>query len=143
MSDDIPAAPTDIPPGYAPLNWPSGFGRQIGPIYERAVGSGFSRAFQVAEHHANAFGHCHGGMLMSFADIAFGHAVTLARGPNWVTVRLMTDFISAARLGDWVEGLGEVTGEDGDLITVRGRIWCGERTIMTGAGVFKMIPEEP
>ncbi len=59
---------------------------------------------------------------MAFADTAFGHVVSLTR-PNhyWVTVRLLTDFLSSAKLGDWVEGSGEVVGQDDDLFTVRGR----------------------
>jgi hypothetical protein len=30
-----------------------------------------------------------------------------------------------------------------DLYTVRGRIWCGDRTIMTGTGIFKVIEQRP
>lgn len=128
-----------VPRGYAEVPWISAYGQRIGPLYERVSAAGYSRAFLVAEHHTDGAGICHGGMLMSFADTTLGHAVTRACGPDWATVRLMTDFIAAARLGDWVEGLGEVAGINGDLVVVRGRIWCGERTILTGAGVFKLI----
>ncbi|MDP1988907.1 hotdog domain-containing protein, partial [Phenylobacterium sp.] len=54
-----------------------------------------------------------------------------------VTVRLTTDFLSGAQMGDWVEGGSEIISEQDDIFTVRGRIWCGERTLMTGTGVFK------
>jgi hypothetical protein len=52
---------------------------------------------------------------------------------------MLTDFISPARLGEWVEGTAEVVGEVDDLYTVKGRIWTGDRLIMSGTGVFKMI----
>jgi acyl-CoA thioesterase FadM len=52
----------------------------------------------------------------------------------------MTDFLSGAHMGDWVEGTSEIIGSQDDLFTVRGRIWCGERTLMTGTGVYKGIP---
>lgn len=142
LDDDSPP----IPPGFKRMNWFRGFGRQIGPLYHRAEpdGLGYTRAFLVCEQHTNGMQNCHGGMLMAFADTAFGHVVSLTR-PNhyWVTVRLLTDFLSSAKLGDWVEGSGEVVGQDDDLFTVRGRIWCGDRTIMTGNGIFKTLGPRP
>jgi uncharacterized protein (TIGR00369 family) len=146
MTDDLldDDAPT-IPPGYRRMDWFRGFGRQIGPLYERIGTSGdYTRAFLVCEHHTNGMMNCHGGMLMAFADTAFGHAVSMkAREHYWVTVRLLTDFISAAKLGDWVEGTAQVVGQDDDLYTVQGRIWCGDRTIMSGTGVFKTLGKRP
>ena len=141
LEDEAPSIPT----GYRRIDWLRGFGRQIGPLYEclREDGS-YVRAFLVSEHHTNGMGNCHGGMLMTFADLALGHAVALARPDrNWVTIRLLTDFLSAARLGDWVEGDGEVVGIDDDVFTVRGRIWTGERTLMTGNGIFKAMVRPP
>ncbi len=144
MTDDLLEESTfDIPPGFTQMNWVRGFGRQMGPLYEKIAENGeYVRAFYVAEHHTNGMGNAHGGMLMAFADVAFGHCVSI-RCPDryWVTVRLLTDFVSAARKGDWVEGTGEVVGAEDDLLSVRGRIWCGGRTIMTGTGVFKVLGE--
>lgn len=140
MADDLPfGARTDVPAGYAQMNWTRGFGRSIGPLYERVVDGAYTRAFLVEEHHTNGLHNAHGGMLMSFADMAFGHAVSFHSSAWWVTVRLMCDFVSAAKLGDWVEGSGEIVGQEDDLYTVRGRIWVGERTLMTGMGVFKAL----
>ena len=137
FESDAPA----IPPGYEPMQWTRGFGRQIGPLYQRMEsGDRYTRAFLVGEHHTNGMMNCHGGMLMAFADTAFGHAISMRKHDHyWVTVRLLTDFLSSARLGEWVEGTGEIVGEDGDLFTVQGRVWCGARTIMTGTGVFKTL----
>jgi uncharacterized protein (TIGR00369 family) len=137
LEDDAPV----IPEGYRRMDWFRGFGRQIGPLYEKPDGNeGYTRAFLVCEHHTNGMMNCHGGMLMAFADTAFGHAVSLRkRNHYWVTVRLVTDFLSAAKLGDWVEGNATVVGADDDLYTVQGRIWSGDRTLMTGTGVFKTL----
>lgn len=146
MTDDLLEDSTfDIPSGFSQMNWVRGFGRQIGPLYERIGEDGdYVRAFYVAEHHTNGMGNCHGGMLTAFADVAFGHCVSIRYSNRyWVTVRLLTDFLSAARRGDWVEGTGSIVGADGDLVSVRGRIWCGERTLMTGSGVFKVLGERP
>jgi acyl-coenzyme A thioesterase PaaI-like protein len=137
LEDDGPS----IPEGYKRLDWFRGFGRQIGPLYERVdENDGYVRAFLVGEHHTNGMKNCHGGMLMAFADMAFGHAVSLRKRDHyWVTVRLLTDFVSAAKVGDWVEGSGRIVRADDDLFTVRGRIWCDSQTIMTGTGIFKTL----
>jgi len=146
MSDDLTdAQAAAIPEGYSPLNWSRGFGRQIGPLYEHRAGPGEATlGFRVEEHHTNGLGNCHGGMLMSFADMAWGRIISLRKSYTWVTVRLNCDFLSGARLGDFVEGRGELLAEQDLVFTVRGRIWAGERTLMTGTGVFKALaPRAP
>ena len=52
---------------------------------------------------------------------------------------MILDFLSSAHLGEWVEGGGEVLSTADDLYVVKGRIWAGERTLITGSGVFKPI----
>jgi acyl-coenzyme A thioesterase PaaI-like protein len=78
-------------------------------------------------------------MLMSFADMAWGRVISNSREMGWVTVRLTTDFLSGAQMGDWVEGASDIIVEEDDIFTVRGRIWCGDRTLMTGTAVYKGI----
>jgi hypothetical protein len=56
---------------------------------------------------------------------------------------MVTDFIDAAKIGDWVEGTGVIAGRDDDIYTVNGRIWCGERTIMSATGIFKALGQRP
>jgi acyl-coenzyme A thioesterase PaaI-like protein len=145
MTDDLleESAP-EIPDGFERMNWFQGFGRQIGPLYERnGPGQDYTRAFLVGEHHTNGMRNCHGGMLMAFADTALGHAITVRTSRYWVTVRMVTDFIDAAKVGEWVEGTGQVTGEDDDFFTVTGRIYVGARTIMTATGIFKALGVRP
>ncbi len=140
MSDDIAApAQFEIPEGYVALDWRRGFVRQIGPLYRRATGDAYAMGFRVEDHHTNGMKNAHGGMLMSFADMAWGHVVSVERSSYWVTVRLTLDFLSSAHLGDWVEGASEVLSREDDLFVVRGRIWTGDRLLITGTGVFKPI----
>jgi acyl-coenzyme A thioesterase PaaI-like protein len=139
-----PGHPFTPPPGYRMVDWRRGYGGMVGPFYERFDGKGgYSRGFLVEDRHTNGMKNAHGGMLMGFADVAFGHVVSVERSTWWVTVRLTCDFLFGAQLGEFVEGSGEILGETGGLFTVRGRIWVGERTIMTGMGVFKAIEERP
>ncbi|MFZ3034774.1 MAG: PaaI family thioesterase [Parvibaculum sp.] len=145
MTDDLLEESTFVlPEGYQQMNWHRGFGRQMGPLYEKINDDGsYVRGFIVEEHHVNGMGNCHGGMLMAFADVAFGHVISIQAHKYWVTVRLLTDFLSGAKLGEWVEGTGEIIGVEDDFYTVQGRIWCGERTLLTGSAVFKALGDRP
>ncbi len=145
MSDDVQGAtPLQAPEGYQSLDWSRGFGRQIGPLYHRTTLAGRTLGFRVEAHHANGMQNAHGGMLMTLADVAWGNVVSFERSTFWVTVRLICDFLSPANMGDWVEGGGELLSQDDDLYIVQGRVWCGERTLMVGTGVFKALgPREP
>lgn len=140
MSDDVSPAAYDIPEGYTVLDWRRGFVRQVGPLYRRTHDvARYSLGFRVEEHHTNGMKNAHGGMLMSFADMAWGHVVSVDTSSYWVTIRLNLDFLSGAQLGDWVEGSGETLSTSGGVYTVRGRLWVGDKTIVTGSGLFKAI----
>jgi acyl-coenzyme A thioesterase PaaI-like protein len=140
MSDDIATpAQFEAPEGYSVLDWRRGFGRQAGPLYRRVRDGAVTMGFRVEDHQTNGMQHAHGGMLMTFADMAWGHLVSVETSCYWVTVRLTCDFLSSAHLGDWVEGGGDVLSKADGLFVVRGRVWSGDATLLTGTGVFKPI----
>lgn len=145
MSDALTATQAAVvPPGFVMEPWQRGFGRTIGPFYTRDdPDGGVTMGFRVEEHHANGAMNCHGGMLTSFADMAWGRAGLKEPGQGWFTVRLLTDFLSGARMGEWVEARAELVSQEGDLYNVRGRLWTGDRTIMTGTGLFKVVEIDP
>lgn len=143
MSDPKLPDGTDIPEGYVLMNAFPGFNKHIGPMYFMDTETEFRRAFRVMDHHVNGMGICHGGMLMTLADLSFGHAVSWKQNRYWVTVRLITDFLASAQLGDWVEGTSEIVGQDGDFFTTRGRLWAGDKTLMVGGGTFKAMGPRP
>jgi len=97
------------------------------------------RGFRVAERHINAGGVCHGGMMMTFADILLAHAVMTVADPPFVTARLTTDFIDAARLGDWVEGEAECGGEADGLVAVSAKITANGRLVASASALFKLL----
>lgn len=140
MTDDFDRTQTfEIPDGYQLLPWHRGFGRQVGPLFEKRDESGLTRAFRVEEHHTNGMMNAHGGMMMTFADMAWGGAVEKDEDTWWVTIRLLCDFLSGAKHGEWIEGNGKVVGHVDGIFTVEGRIWSGDRTLLTGTGLFKVI----
>ncbi len=135
---------TTIPDGYALLDRPRGYIGHIGPLYRRLGGERPTMGFRVGTHHVNGMNNAHGGMLMTFADVAWGHVVAVETSSYWVTVRLTCDFLSSARLGDWIEAGAETLSREGGVYVMRGRVWRGEDTLMEGTGLFKAIkPREP
>lgn len=130
---------TDIPAPYEILPFNHGFIGQMGPLYRYERGEAYGWGFRVDSHHVNGAGRCHGGMLMGFADMAFGHAVSMRTNRYWLTVRLLTDFLAGAEIGDWVEGSAEITGHDGDFYFTKGRVWCADTVLMQGTGTFKAM----
>lgn len=140
MTDDLDRSQTfDLPEGYQLLPWHRGFGRQVGPLFEKRGPEGVTRAFRVEEHHTNGMMNAHGGMLMTFADMAWGAAVENDEDSWWVTIRLLCDFLSGAKHGEFVEGNARIVTVENNLYTVEGRIWTGDRTLLTGTGIFKVI----
>lgn len=133
-------AAADPVPGFEPITSHSPFGCENGPIFERVSPGGRRiRAFRVAPYHINASGSCHGGMLMTFADILLATALFTLYGRPLVTVRLTTDFCGRAMLGDWVEGYAEALSMEGSLATGQGVIYVGDETVASFQGCFKML----
>lgn len=117
----------------------SGFGRAMGPWYEKADGGKVTLGLRAEERHINRLGIIHGGMMMAFADTLLSEVGRRVTGKPSVTMRMTVDFISAAKLGDWIEGTGEVTRTTRNLVFVGARIWRGKHTLMTASGVFSFI----
>ncbi len=94
-----------VPPDFEVLPTGLGFTDAIGPCYRRVSEAGVSFGLIVTPVHANMMGICHGGVLMTLADIAAASGVNFVRGAKAgsPTINLSLDFISAGRLGEWLE----------------------------------------
>lgn len=94
-----------VPEGYKPLPEGLGFTDNLAPCYRRLQGEELRFGLLVDQQHANSMGICHGGALMTLADIAAASWANMARGiiAGAPTVNLSMDFISAAKKGQWIE----------------------------------------
>ena len=94
-----------IPAGFELLPTGLGFTDVIQPCYRRVEGDSVSMGLRVEQHHCNMMGFCHGGVLMTLADIAAASGVNIACGKKAgsPTLNLSLDFISVGRLGQWLE----------------------------------------
>ena len=94
-----------VPSGFELLPTGLGFTDAIGPCYRRIVDERVSFGLVVSAVHANTMGICHGGVLMTLADITAATGVNVARGKKAgsPTINLSVDFILAGRLGEWIQ----------------------------------------
>ena len=96
-----------VPEGFELLEIGFGFTDNLRPLYrrvdreERRIDFGMI----VGANHSNTMGICHGGALMTLADIAAASGANLVRGivAGAPTINLSMDFVSAAKQGEWIE----------------------------------------
>lgn len=94
-----------VPAGFERLPRGLGFTDNLQPVYRLVEGEGTSFGLIVEPQHSNTMGICHGGVLMTLADITATTGANLAHGvvAGSPTVHLDIDFISAARQGQWLQ----------------------------------------
>lgn len=136
MSDVTDARPPD---GFTLVTSSGGFSTHNGPYFEKRVEGRVLRGFRALPRHANALGIVHGGMLSAFLDSTMGVAVHRFTRRRSVTLRLVADFLSPGRLGDWLEAEAELVGADDSVAHIRAAIRSPRHLVMTGQGSFAML----
>jgi uncharacterized protein (TIGR00369 family) len=103
------------------------------PIYSRRLGDRVVIGLYARDPHCNSRGMVHGGLIATLADNAMGlSCVQVLIGQNrkpdggLVTVSLATDFIGAAKLGQWL-------AVDTSYVKV-GRTLCFAQSFVTADG---------
>lgn len=137
----------EIPQGFKPLKRGGDYLSSLGPWYYRIDETkGGERgqlvlAIRVENRHTNIRHIAHGGFLVTMVDTALGIVVSSSREPAQpiVTVSLTTNFITPASPGDWVEAHVDIDRMGGRLAYASCTLRSGERTIMTGTGVFALM----
>jgi uncharacterized protein (TIGR00369 family) len=127
----------EVPEGFERLPQGMGFTDVLQPVY-RKEGKPPAIGMFVEETHTNLLNICHGGVLMTLADLGAAWAVNSAREEALPapTLNLGFDFIAAARRGDWIQA-------QADRVTVKKRVGfssgvisSGERVICRFSGTF-------
>lgn len=94
-----------IPAGFTVHTRVSPATRAWLPIYARTSTGAFELGLVVAEAHSNSRGMLHGGVIATLVDNACGLTLGQSLGPatdGIVTTRLAIDYLSPARLGQWL-----------------------------------------
>lgn len=120
-----------------------GFIDLVGPIFVRRGSSGTEAfAFEAQPKHANLIGVVHGGMLMTLADRALGVASwEAAGGKPCVTIQFDMQFLSPAKMGEFVEITPQVVRKTSSLVFMRGAAKVGDRDVAAATGLWKILAE--
>lgn len=111
-----------------------------GPLLERQEDGRRQFGFIAEKRHANDRGVVHGGMLMTFADQAFGELVLDAIERRLcATIQMNTHFISAVQIGEFVESHAELVRMTRSLIFMRGFLSVGDRHVAAIDGIWKIL----
>jgi acyl-coenzyme A thioesterase PaaI-like protein len=119
-----------------------GFNLFAGPFYRLADDGEIRRfAFVALPKHMNYSGTVHGGLLMTFADIAMSRTSRLATGArSCSTVSLSCDFAGPGQLGEVIEIRVSVTRKTRTLVFLSGQLGSGGRAVMTATGLWRIVP---
>lgn len=117
-----------IPDGFEPHFRKSDFTNPWEPIYSRTLADRVQIGILAHSAHANSRGFVHGGLITALADNAMGLScgIGLESISGLVTVNLATDFVSTARIGQWILFDSEVIKS--------GRSLCFAQCLVTADG---------
>jgi acyl-coenzyme A thioesterase PaaI-like protein len=132
------AVPDPLAAGWEAVDDP-GFIGLVGPIFRRGRGEYDEYGFLAAAKHANMRDVVQGGMLMTFADRAFGRTAWQVAGRGVATDQFDMQFVSAAQIDDFVETQPEVVRRTSALVFMRGTLVAGARIVATAHGIWKIL----
>jgi len=95
--------------------------------------------FVALAKHMNSAGSLHGGLLMTFADVAMSRTARLVASVEACnTVSLTADFVGPGKLGELIEAQVRITRRTRSVIFQSATITAGERVLMTATGLWKI-----
>jgi uncharacterized protein (TIGR00369 family) len=131
-----------IPAGYKYYQGVSPAEDNVGPFYYRKHGDAVQMGMRATEKHANGVGSVHGGVLLCYADYAATMLALNGVKENCVTISLNSDFLAAARIGDWIEGSGEVIKRTGSLTFIRGELSVSGSPVLGFQSVLRRLAKK-
>ena len=129
---------TDIPQGFIINERRGPFTNHNGPFYIKKDSDRWTHGAFILDRHCNAANISHGGMLMSFADGVLGHTVYSKTKRAGVTIKFNSEFLSAAREGEWLEGYGDVSNVRGDYVYCNTMLKVSTRNVLSVTSIFKL-----
>lgn len=121
------------------------FTGHVGPFYASFESERLVMGFRVARRHANPVGICHGGAMMTFADVymAVACAVQGRMATSFLpTMNLSGDFLAPTQLGAWVEGRTDLLRATRGFVFAQGMATADGVPVLRSSGIFK-IPSGP
>lgn len=122
------------------------FVESVGPLYghrEEGLAGRLVLGLRVEHRHCSPSGFCHGGMLMSMADMLLVLGANLQAGLDrfMSTVSLSADFLAPVPRGAWLEGRIDVLRATRNLVFCQGLFRVDGEPVLRVDGIAKPIGE--
>ena len=126
---------------FEPLFRTSPFLDTNGPFYQKKIADQLVVGLEVLPKHVNGRGYAHAGILLTTADIAMGYNAAFSETPpiNLVTISLNNDFMSSAKLGDWLEAYVSISKKGKSLVYVTMELRNGIKKVLRSSAIYKVI----
>jgi acyl-coenzyme A thioesterase 13 len=126
--------------GFAPIPDPGPFLEHVGPLLQ----DGEAVGLRVEARHLNSSGTAQGGLLATLVDFAMGRAIRASADDDRraATVSLTTDYLGAAKEGDFVQARTEVERLGGTLAFADCSLTVDGREIVRGRAVFAVLTDD-
>jgi uncharacterized protein (TIGR00369 family) len=146
-SGDGPGGAVDVPAGFVRLALGDNpFVDAVGPLYghrDEGLAGRLVMGLRVERRHCSPSGFCHGGMLMSMADMLLVLGANLQTGLDrfMSTVSLSADFLAPVPQGAWLEGRLDVLRATRNLVFCQGLYRVDSVAVLRVDGIVKPIGE--
>lgn len=133
----------NIPDGFELFAGNVGFLETSGPFLVKYTEGQANLGVRIEPKHCNIANICHGGMLMTFADmqLAIGGQAIIGVQKFLPTVHMSCDFAAPAPLGAWLEGVTEVTKQTRKMLFATCKLMADGALVFSGSGIMK-IPSD-
>ena len=142
MTEAVTTGIAAPPEGFQKLPlFPTGSFAEInGPLFGKVADGVFRIGFRVEARHCNPANICHGGMMMTFADMLLGMGANFAEklGRFLPTINMTSDFLAPSPLGSWGEGQAEVLRVTRNLVFAQALITADGTPSLRVSGIMKL-----
>ena len=130
-----------VPTGFTISKRSSNLLELLGPFFESGAGSEYRLGLRVDERHSNRKRFCHGALLALLADVHLGRLCAMSADPPLalVTSGLTLNYLSAAKVGDWLEASGQVDRVGRTLAHSTGVILANGKPVLRACGTFQVV----
>jgi uncharacterized protein (TIGR00369 family) len=130
----------NIPEGFEPFTRLPGFLVTTGPLYVKYEQDQAHLGLRVEDKHCNIANICHGGMLMTFADMQLGVGAQYVQKLHRFlpTVHMSCDFVAPAPVGSWLEGTTLVVKQTRKTLFATCLLAVDGETVFSASGIMKI-----
>ena len=117
-----------------------GFNTHVGPMLYARDGDAWYGSIELADHHINVGGVCHGAVYMALADVTMGIAAyQLSDWRNCATIDFQSQFMAAAKKGQTLVCVANLNRAVGDLVFMQSNLWAGGRRCAHSNAIWKVL----